>query len=401
MVIFSIVVPVFNCENYLLECLSSISNQTFDDFEIICIDDGSTDDSYRILDEYSRKENRMIIQRLKKNNGAANARNIGISLATGKYIQFVDADDIISMDLLEKEYCQFERNNLDICFIKIKHFDGTNVGIRGNYSNTYTGREFLCEMMDNSEFFLYLCSAVYSLSFLRSNRLTFDDLEIGEGGNYILNAVCQAEKIAVLDASYYYRINSSSVTNKKGSKCKTTFGQFVQYVNMLSRLCVDNQDNDGIFEFVEYQFRKVLGGIGLLDLDGKAYIETRLKTAFEKHLFNCFTNRGSIYEINIANDTVCKIKQGKKVIVYGAGYATIDVIKMLNQIDAEIIGIAVSTESEKKCLYGHRIRCIKEFIEYADNTIVVVSANIKYRLEIEARLVELGFNEYEFVDIHI
>ncbi len=88
----SIIVPVYNVEKYLSTCLDSLINQTLKDIEIICINDGSTDNSLNILNEYAQKDTRIIVIN-KENSGPGSCRNLGIEKATGEYIQFVDSDD--------------------------------------------------------------------------------------------------------------------------------------------------------------------------------------------------------------------------------------------------------------------------------------------------------------------
>ena len=92
MVKVSVILPIYNVEEYLKECLDSVVNQTLKDIEIICIDDGSTDDSLEIIKEFARLDKRVKVVEI-ENSGAANARNIGLELAIGEYIRFVDADD--------------------------------------------------------------------------------------------------------------------------------------------------------------------------------------------------------------------------------------------------------------------------------------------------------------------
>lgn len=93
----SIIVPVYNVEKYLRKCIDSILNQTFKDFELILIDDGSTDESGKICDEYNLKDNRIKVIH-KENGGLSSARNAGLDIAQGEYIGFVDSDDWIESD---------------------------------------------------------------------------------------------------------------------------------------------------------------------------------------------------------------------------------------------------------------------------------------------------------------
>ncbi len=99
----SVVIPVYNVEKYLKQCLDSVVNQTLKDIEIICIDDGSTDNSGKICDEYALKDNRIKVVH-KENGGLSDARNTGINIATGEYITFIDSDDTVEKDMIEYLY---------------------------------------------------------------------------------------------------------------------------------------------------------------------------------------------------------------------------------------------------------------------------------------------------------
>ena len=109
----SVIVPVFNAEKYLKMCLNSLVSQTLKNIEIICIDDGSTDNSLAILDKFKSKDDRIKIIK-QKNYGVSMARNNGISEAQGEYIGFVDADDWVDKDFFEKLYNATQKYNADI-----------------------------------------------------------------------------------------------------------------------------------------------------------------------------------------------------------------------------------------------------------------------------------------------
>lgn len=119
--LISIITPVYNTEKYLSECLDSIFSQTIKDFELICVDDGSTDNSLNILNNYQNKhKNLKIISQ--KNGGPGVARNTGIDNALGKYICFWDSDDIFEPDALEKMYNQAEETKADISICRMQMF---------------------------------------------------------------------------------------------------------------------------------------------------------------------------------------------------------------------------------------------------------------------------------------
>lgn len=96
--VISVIIPVYNIEKYLDRCLESIINQSYTNLEIILIDDGSTDNSGKICDDYKNQDNRIIVVH-KKNEGVSQARNLGISIATGEFLSFVDGDDTVEKDM--------------------------------------------------------------------------------------------------------------------------------------------------------------------------------------------------------------------------------------------------------------------------------------------------------------
>ena len=127
----SIIIPVYNVEKFLKECLDSILHQTFQDYEIICIDDGSSDRSLDILQEYKRKDNRFVIIR-QKHFGAGAARNLGIKYAKSKYLQFLDADDCFEPTFLEEMYRHAEKFNADITVCSARKINSDGITIETN-----------------------------------------------------------------------------------------------------------------------------------------------------------------------------------------------------------------------------------------------------------------------------
>ena len=109
----SVVIPVYNVENFLRACLNSVRNQTLKDFEVICIDDGSPDKSGEILEEYAKRDTRFRIYH-QENSGVSATRNRGVELAKGEYIKFVDSDDTIAPTTLEKCYKLAKDEDADI-----------------------------------------------------------------------------------------------------------------------------------------------------------------------------------------------------------------------------------------------------------------------------------------------
>ena len=128
----SVIIPVFNVEKFLEKCLNSVCNQTLKEIEIICINDCSSDSSLNILKNFSSKDNRIRLVNFDKNKGVAIARNTAITLATGEYIGFVDADDWIDLNFYEKLYSKAKNKDADLAIGNI-HI----VNEQGNYINSF------------------------------------------------------------------------------------------------------------------------------------------------------------------------------------------------------------------------------------------------------------------------
>lgn len=216
----SVIVPVFNVEEYLSTSLDSILNQTLKDIEIICINDGSTDASLDILENYAKKDARIKIIS-KKNEGQGIARNIGLDNAQGEFIAFVDSDDFIKEDMLEKSYEKSVSKNLDLVMYKISSFDNETHEINDNlwYYSLKCFDGFEKEIFNNSDTkkFTHLISVtpfnkLYKRSFIEKNNIRFPDKYIFEDEVFFYNVYLKAKRISLIDENlYYYR------TNRKGS----------------------------------------------------------------------------------------------------------------------------------------------------------------------------------------
>ena len=119
----SVIVPIYNTEKFLRKCIESIVNQTLEEIEIILINDGSTDNSHIVCEEYSRKYPKKIRYINNKNIGCSATRNLGISLAKGEYIAFVDSDDYIEQEMYQEMYEKAKKENLDIVVCGINYMN--------------------------------------------------------------------------------------------------------------------------------------------------------------------------------------------------------------------------------------------------------------------------------------
>lgn len=226
----SVIVPVYNTEKYLKDCLESIIEQTYENLELILINDGSTDKSLDICKEFEKNDSRVVLKSI-ENSGVSTARNIGIGIACGEYVMFVDSDDWI------------ERKNLEIAVQNIED-TGSEIAIWSYFKN-YVNKEMRLSLIpgEDREFsnerekeILYLKSIyaniekqtntedvsagtvmckLYKRELLESNDIKFNpELIRAEDVVFALNAFSKAEKICYFNEYlYHYRINDSSICN--------------------------------------------------------------------------------------------------------------------------------------------------------------------------------------------
>ena len=119
MIKVSVILPVYNTGKYLRQCLESIENQTLKNFEVFCVDDGSTDDSVEIISEYVKKDSRFHLLK-QKNAGGGAARNHGMEAAKGEYLAFLDSDDFFEPGLLEKQAKRLDETKADLSVCKVR-----------------------------------------------------------------------------------------------------------------------------------------------------------------------------------------------------------------------------------------------------------------------------------------
>ncbi len=226
----SVIVPVYNGEQYLRQCMDSICNQTLREIEIICVDDGSTDSSYQILKDYQENDQRIQIYQ-QPNLYAGAARNLGMRHATGEYLIFWDCDDYFDLSALELLYAKAVSVHADICVCGAnRYFDDTGK-LEPNvvyYLNTkrITDKEVF-NRRTNEDFILNFTTPVpwnklFRRAFIEQIDLQFQEVPYGNDIFFTVNALCQAETITTVNkALITYRMNVASNLTANSRKSPT------------------------------------------------------------------------------------------------------------------------------------------------------------------------------------
>ncbi|MDR1943045.1 MAG: glycosyltransferase [Endomicrobium sp.] len=204
----SVIIPVYNTEKYLRQCLDSVVNQTLKDIELICINDGSTDNSLKILNEYASSDNRIKLISLIDNKGVSFTRNFGIRVSKGRYIGFVDSDDWIDLNFYENLYLTAEKENSDIVAAS------TIVNVKQNKKSPWNWNKGNEDEKERRLFFIsYSWFKIYRRDFLIDNGIFFQEVKIFSDLSFTFISSMLAKNITISQkGQYFYR-------NKRISSC--------------------------------------------------------------------------------------------------------------------------------------------------------------------------------------
>lgn len=207
----SVIIPVYNAEKYLAECLQSVLNQSLPDLEVICINDGSTDHSVQVLKTFQQKDSRIIIID-QPNQGVSAARNAGLKIASGKYIGFVDADDSIETDYFNRLYKLASESSADAVYSRKSPEDDF-----GRFPCLPSGEEIqrtLLPVYLREDSMNAVWNKIYRSSIIRDKGIVFPvGTTHGEDAHFNISFLMHAQKIAFLDSQgYYYREVDGSAT---------------------------------------------------------------------------------------------------------------------------------------------------------------------------------------------
>lgn len=273
MVEISVILPVYNSENYIKECLDSLLSQTFKDIEILCIDDGSTDGSLNILKDIEKTDSRITVI-TQENMGVAKTRNNGLNLVKGNYVYFMDSDDCLDKNAFKKLHDNITSNRSDFCIMKVifvngseeykfPAFDIDKEFDKVNFSDfTFTYKDVKSHVL-NDLFAPWL--KLYSAEFLKSNDdFTFPEIKSYSDAPFHVKTMLNASKISfVPEYLYYYRENDGSLVHSSSNTIN-----FFRLSDIIEDYLVKNDFIDEFMdEFVAFKIVKLVYYMGFTDSD--------------------------------------------------------------------------------------------------------------------------------------
>ena len=408
----SIIVPVCNVEQYLSTCLDSILAQTLEDIEVICVDDGSSDQSPAILDDYTKRDSRMRVIH-KDNRGYGHSMNVGIDAASGEYIGIVESDDCILPNMYETLYSTAKNNDLD--FVKSDViFWWETIRYTCEYHkedlNPYYGR-----VLDSSnrklffQFFMNTWTGIYKRSFLNENSIRHNETPgaaYQDNGFWIQTLSFCERAMWLKDAFYLYRQDNPLASIKSKSNVLTMVNEY----NFVSKILTEKhkeQELDICNYYRVFRHRGVF--LRIADDLKRGYCDIIIKD-FQRYRELVAENQG-LYEwlerVCINPDKFCaefvrakqevlqKLECAEHIIIYGAAWLGQTAMRILacQGMQKKILCFAISAGKTAEGVGNLSVRCIDDLVQYRDNSVIVMGVNDYTRsyCQMKEQLKKLGF----------
>jgi len=415
----SIIIPVYNVEKYLRECLDSVVKQTLQEIEIICVNDCSTDDSLKVLKEYTENDKRIIVIDNKENRGAAAARNQMLEIASGEYVGFVDSDDFIDPNFYEILYTEAKKQNADLARTTCLYYYSSNLKIPNYLNKTLVCKAHAGQDLNMNDHSAVIWDAIYRRDYLSKNNIFFDvSQKYSEDIIFVAKTTFYSSKsIPVLGTSYNYRrFWGNERTQHLSFRGKIKIDNFINVqmsgVVFLNSVVFDDK-NDYIiaykrflrrfdFRFVETakmvnveEHQKLFNAFVLAfnlfkcksELENESYYKYLLNNKFKDYLYtkqnpeliiSLTSGPGKINIVDQVIETLLKqTKKAGKVILWLASMQfpnkeTDIPLKLLALTDH---GLTISYTNEDIKSYNKLIPALEE---YPNSIIVTVDDNILY-----------------------
>lgn len=399
MIELSIIVPVYNVEKYLEECIDSLLCIEKIKTQIICIDDYSSDNSRNILyDKYGDIDNIEIYVN-EKNMGLAVTRNIGLSYVKGKYVMFVDSDDYINSALINDFIYIMNNQELELLYFDVEEFadDGCfnlklNKRKRRKEYILQSGPLTLSAMVDNQEMFGCVWDGIYKTDFLSINNIKFIGGILHEDIPFTFEVLLKAKRVNVINkVGYYYRQRRNSLLHKP-NYLERAKGLIIGYFqNMIIWNSIANNLDSlyvqkNISTYINSVVSMIESNLDKTDID-LCYEDPIIKNFIRNFKFN----KKRVYEELLENGLLFNLLQYKSLAIYGAGKYAKELVPLLIERGVNISVILVSKT-------GKNVTEINGIpvVEYANNMknkfdAILIAVSNELQLEISDYLKEMGF----------
>lgn len=416
-VAISVIIPVYNVELYIHDCLQSVMGQDLLDIEILCIEDASIDKSLSILGEYSKLDTRIRIIENVRNRGLSYSRNRGMEEAKGRYIYFLDSDDMLKEGALQYLYKMAQDEEVDAIFFHMDLLNELDIVENPTDSRTkneeieveiVTGVEFLIDQLKKKGYSPMVPLQFWRRDYLIQNNIRFIEGILHEDVPYTFKALLPTKRIKMIqDSLYIYRKRADSLTTSltKKNHIKRLEGLYLGIMDMLlswEQYEFDRETDEAIHKYILerfYHLRETYGSHKQNQSVVEAVDEDLSKK--ERCLYEMMLHQYStrMIDATLIESKIEEIRKYQHVVVYGAGLIAKELIEIFAYYDIVVSAVGVSKkENNPTSLMGHRIYGIHELTEYKENGIVVLAVSKRYSEKMKSLLYDYGYQN--IVDIN-
>lgn len=384
---FSVIIPVYNVENYLRQCLDSILNQTYTDYEVICIEDVSTDHSMEILQEYQSKSSIKVLIN-DKNYGLSYTRNRGIDAANGKYILFLDSDDYVSDNLLEILADKLKAEEYDFLTFDSKVIYEPDVedkstwssARKNKYPDIYNGQELYVLQTKQGDYRPTVWQYCYNKQFLKENKLRFVVGRYNEDEEFSFYAFMKAKRIKVFSETlHYYRVRNNSIMSidKISERLLDNIDSYIDYMHFYIEC---NRENTILTKCAKIQVDRgawmILNNYSMLSYEKKILFDKSMRNDLQQLFMREILSRSK--KRIFCREAARQLETHESIYVYGAGKYAKKVIQILDGEGIQLQGILVSNADnnpEEYCRY--RVYEYEKIKERLSGALVIIGVSEK------------------------
>ncbi len=386
----SVIVTVYNIEKYIGECLDSLLDQEEINFEVICVDDASTDRSYEILCDYKQRDSRIKVIHNSQNVGLSSARNVGFKEAVGEFLYNIDGDDLLKQGALKRLYSCAVENKLDMLgFSAVSFFDddemrkygSENEYVRkGNYLDVKPGPELFTELIDNndrasSNMVLYFYNREF---FERNNLYGIEGLRYADDSMFAMYMAAK-RAMCITDQLYMRRYRSGSVVTSPMKKyyMESMVVLFLEELRIWQNSNLNSELNKKIEKYFNMRQDSIRSFYNKFKNDSSETILLN-QNVMAKYFYKYFIEEVPLHNECLSIEEINNLKNTENVILYGAGYIANEVAKVLeyNGIDNYEV-VVTDTSSNPKRFRGRIVSGIKDKAYNEERTAVVVAISKK------------------------
>lgn len=406
----SVILAVYNDESRIERAIESVKRQIFQEWELLCIDDGSIDNTSKILDGLSLTDDRIKVLHLSQNGGLGKARNIGLDRALGKYVCFLDSDDYLEKECLDILYSVAEETDSEQIYFGMNHIyeKGLNrnvldktqyFGENTTYSCYEGGEKFLCDMIQNNMLSFAGCRQFFKVHFLNQYSIRFPEGIYGEDVPFTVKAMIQSKKLCYLRKELYVYCHRQDSITTRVVDARKLYSMF-RISMIFFEMWYENREWSlpakwgGVYLFKRYiaYCRNIYMRLSAEEREHAK--ELLLGDVYDLELYSLLIEEqlsGSFVQ-EIDKEQLEKIKSYQSIIIYGAGNYAVDIYMLLKKQAIDIVGFAVTKHKDNVFEIDKKpVLCIEEWLEYKENALIIIGTSKNLEEGILKNLYELKY----------